>query len=219
MDWIYAVDDARKQLREVSDREAERATALAASAYDAGQGILSRVLSTAAGLAIAAASSDDPVTAVRRLRTDSALLTAIEGAGMAAQRQAFALITEAIVAGFLDDANWRGHVVEQHSPGIKFTTTITAADRDFLCAYPVLGHQPSEIAARLAATLRYDIDGALAAALVGGTDARGIPVALADVARTHATRVGSAVRESYFAGSSASMRALGEALTSPPKKG
>lgn len=203
------------EFREVTKREIERATALAATAFDAGLGVLSRVLTTAAGLAITAAASDDPVQAVRRLRVDSGLVSAIESAAHAAQRQGFTLTADAIVAGFTDDAAWRGAAVEAQAHGIRFATTISAADRDFLRAYPIVGHTPAEIAERLAATLRYEIEGALASGLTGSIDKRGLPAELADVARSHATRVGSAVREAYFAGVQASTRAIGAALSAP----
>ncbi len=85
-----------------------------------------------------------------------------------------------------------------------------------LAGYPVAGHAPPEIVDRLIATLRYEIDGALAAPLTGAIDPAAIPAALGAVAAAHGARVGAAVEEAYYAATGAGMKALGAALIGVP---
>jgi hypothetical protein len=198
--------------REVAAEERIAAENLARDAALGADGAFMPVLATAAKLAVAAAVERDPTAAIRKLRTDSALLGAIDKTAIAAQRQAYGAIVGAIQEGYLDDASMRSKAVAASGKGISFAVEMTASDKKRLAVYPILGHLASEVSGYLVQQLRYALDGALGQPLIGKIDPRVIPSALGEVAAAHSTRVGNAVREAYFAGTQAAMRELGQAL-------
>ncbi len=197
---------------DVTLREKDAAEARGVRAGRDAQGLLLPVLTVAATAAITAARSDDPAAAMRRLRTDEALLQAIDQLARRARRQVGSALVASILAGFEQDADLRGQALSAQAPALAVTVTLSDDERSDLAAWPIQGHSAAEVADHLVLQLRYAIDGAVAVPLSGTADPTGIPAALSAVAAAHGGRVESAVREAYFAGVQAATRALGAAL-------
>ncbi len=195
-------------------KEGAESDRLAAIAQGIGNSCIQSSTVTVAQYLIKAVAKDsgagalaEPANDLRMIRSSSPVNSAINRDMANAQDAALHLISGAIQAGYKLGAKTRGVDL-----GLPVKAEISPADLAALASYPVLGHTAAEIAADLVHSLRYDVDGALAAPLTGQIDADGIPAALGDVAQAHGRRLGNAVGEAFHAGVQAAVRAIGQLL-------
>ncbi|MBA3588847.1 hypothetical protein [Methylibium sp.] len=202
------LDDLRAREATLADTLAERARSLGMAALQPSTLVVAR-------LAVELVQRDDgrgtvsePAEDLRRLRTDTRLIRALEGDLQRAVSTALGLIIESLRQGYEVDLRGRAEATESEATGLSLLVIITPQDLHDLAAYPVLGHAPREIARHLSDQLRYDVEGALAAPLTGRIDAASTPEAVGDVARKHGDRLAAAVREAFYAGAQAATKAL-----------
>lgn len=185
---------------------------LAATAKAASLAVLSRTTVAAAQRVIAivadadgGAVASEPARDLRRIRTDPALMGALDQDTRTAT---------ASVRLFVSDALWMGYrrAAKTRTPGLPVAVDLTDSDREDLAGYPINGFTAGETTTQIVDALRRDVDRALALPLVGVIDPGTIPAALQAVEQTHANRVALAVNEAYHAGVAAFMRALAHAL-------
>lgn len=202
-------------LTPLKKRQGEQVAKLASTAEQLGSSVLASTTIAVAKALLRALARDEgggalgePSADLRRLRTDPGLAAALERDLRVASNQAAILMIDAMALGYRSEIE--GQAASYH--GVTATVTIGAAERELLAGFPVAGHTPREIVARLLATLGYEIDGALAAPLSGAADPAALPSALGALGATHGARLGAAVEEAYWAATAAGMKALGAAL-------
>lgn len=188
-----------------ADRLAETATAVSSAAISTSTMVAARLVIRAVQGDAGGGALGEPSADLRRVRTATDLMQALNRDLALAQAQARLLLSDALWMGYRTGLDGR-------SQGLPVTSEATDEDREALVSYPILGHTSAEVAANLAARLRYEADGALAQPLTGTIDPAAIPAALAAVGAAHGQRTGDAVREAYHAGVQAAVRAIGAAL-------
>ena len=203
-------------LATLSQRERAEANAAARAAQAVAIKAIngSTILAASAVLAILGHEPEIPparrAKALHDLRHDYRLTTRlgidVAGAARAAQQA----LQRALEDGYRFDLRERAAVIEAESVGLSIRIAITPADLQGLVGYPIQGHTVDEIAEHLASRLRYELDGALGAAL--GADPKSIVAVLGQAALAHANRLLDAVRAAWWAGVQAATKTLGAAL-------
>ncbi len=203
------------KLRELKKAEGIEADKLSATAQNLAAASLSATTMAAAQFVIASIQESERTgtvkqssQALRRIRTDPKLMAALDRDMRIALKQAELLIVGALTVGYSTEAEGQAEALK-----IDISVTVTPEDIAAFSKYPVLGHTASEAAQALVDKLLYEVNGALALPLTGIIDAKTIAPSLGAVAQAHGNRVGSAVKEAYFAGVKAGFMAIGEAMT------
>ncbi len=199
--------------------EETEAAGLAERAAEIGAAAIQATTLVSAQLAVEAVQANagrgnlgEPAADLRALRTDARLLLQLAGDLARAQASAEAILLDALRRGYETDLRGRAQATEDDATALTIAVTIDEQELRDLVDYPILGHTAPETAKHLAARLRFDLDGALAAPLTGKIDPAAIPASLGEVSRRHGERLGAACREAYFAGAQAGTEALTEAI-------
>lgn len=206
-------------LKRDEQAEAERLTT---TARQVGAGALSGTVIAAARTALQAVvkgkgdTIGEPAAELRQIRTAPALLAVLGREKVVATHTALMLLLDALALGYKAEAEGQAKLL---GSGARAVVTLTEDDRRDLVDYPITGGSnppraftAAEIADDLTYRLRHEVDGALAAPLVGQVNPQAIVANLGAISQAHADRLATAVSEAYFAGVQAGLRAFGAAL-------